>query len=452
MNEAVKNRGWSVTFAGLGINLALGILYAWSVFKAAIESSIKSGGSGGFNWDLAQVNDPYSLCCLVFAFAMILAGKCQDKFGPRTTAFTGGLLVGLGLILISQSTSYSAWVLGFGVLVGAGMGFGYSASTPPGLKWFPASKTGVIAGLIVAGFGLAPVYIAPLSKYLINSFGVSQAMLIYGIAFTVVVCGLSLLLKNPPAGYIPEETSKVALNKKATHNDVNWKDAVKTVAFWKLWAIFFVGSGAGLMVISSVAGMAKKSMGELAFIAVAIMAIGNAGGRVIAGILSDKIGRYQTIMVVHLFQALLMLASIPLVSSNGTGALVIVLLATLIGFNYGANLALFPAITKDLWGIKAYGVNYGILFTSWGVGGFVLSKVSQMLNAETGSMTSSFAVAAILLTSSGMLSLTLGSKEEATEPEGAMFHPSLGLTMADGGEKITPEEITIADKHWDIER
>lgn len=440
MTETMKNRGWTVAFAGLGINLALGILYAWSVFKAAIESSIKIGGAGAFNWDLAKVNDPYSVCCLVFAFAMILAGRCQDKFGPRATAFIGGILVGLGLIWISQSTSYITWVLGFGGLVGAGMGFGYSASTPPGLKWFPASKTGLVAGLIVAGFGLAPVYIAPLSGYLIKAYGVSQAMLVYGVSFVGVVCGLSLLLVNPPAGYIPEETSKVALKKKAVNKDVNWKDAIKTAEFWKLWAIFFVGSGAGLMVISSVAGIAKKSMGEFAFLAVAIMAIGNAGGRVVTGVMSDKFGRYNTIMGVHLFQAALMLASIPLIGAQNTSALMIVLLATLIGFNYGANLALFPAITKDLWGVKAYGVNYGILFTSWGVGGFVLSKVSQMLKATTGSMTSSFMLAAILLCTSGLLTLTLGSKEEEV-PAGAIFHPDLGLTMADGGEKINPDEV-----------
>jgi len=441
MSEKVKNKGWTVTFAGLGINLALGILYAWSIFKAAIETSIKAGGTGGFDWDLAKVNDPYSVCCLVFAFAMILAGKCQDKFGPRATACIGGMLVGLGLTWISQSTSYSAWVLGFGVLVGAGMGFGYSASTPPGLKWFPASKTGVIAGLIVAGFGVAPVYIAPLSGYLIKTMGVSQAMLVYAISFIVVVCGLSMFLDNPPAGYVPEETSKVALKKKVVLNDVHWKDAIKTVEFWKLWAIYFVGAGAGLMVISSVAGLAKKSMGEYAFLAVAIMAIGNAGGRIITGILSDKLGRYQTIMAVHLFQAVLMLASIPLVGSPNTSAIAVVLLATLIGFNYGGNLALFPAIAKDLWGIKSYGVNYGILFTAWGVGGFVLSKVSQMLNATTGSMTSSFVIAAILLTTSGMLTLTMSAKkDEAAVPEDMFFQPGLGLTMADGGEKITSDK------------
>lgn len=411
MADAVKNKGWTVTFAGTGINLALGILYAWSIFKATIEASIKAGGEGAFNWDIAKLNDPYSVCCLVFAFSMILAGKCQDKFGPRLTAFIGGLLVGSGLILISQSSSYLAWVVGFGVLAGAGMGFGYSAATPPGLKWFPASKTGLIAGIIVAGFGLAPVYIAPLSEYLIKSFGVHQAMLIYGASFVVVVCGLAMLLVNPPAGYVPAEAKAAAGKKKASHNDVNWSDVIKTVNFWKLWAIYFVGAGAGLMVISSVAGIAKKSMGELAFIAVGIMAIGNAGGRIITGVLSDKFGRNQTIFAVHIFQGILMLASIPLVGAANTSAIVIVLLATFIGFNYGANLALFPSITKDLWGIKAYGVNYGILFTAWGVGGFVLSKVSQALNASTGSMTYSFIMAAVLLGISGALTLTLGGKK-----------------------------------------
>ncbi|MFA6008703.1 MAG: OFA family MFS transporter [Desulfobacteraceae bacterium] len=436
MADAVKNKGWTVTWAGVGINLALGILYAWSIFKAAIETSIKTGGEGAFTWDLASLNDPYSLCCLTFAFSMILAGKCQDKYGPRLTAFIGGLLVGVGLIWISQTNDYWAWVLGFGLFAGAGMGFGYSATTPPGLKWFPSSKTGLIAGLIVAGFGLAPVYIAPLSGYLIKVFGVNKAMFVYGVSFIGVVCGLSMLLVNPPAGYVPVETKK-DMKKKASHGDVPWNEILKTLNFWKLWVIYFVGAGAGLMVISSVAGLAKKSMHEYAFIAVGIMAIGNAGGRIITGVLSDKFGRNQTILAVHLIQAILMLASIPLVGGQHTAAIVIVLLATMIGFNYGANLALFPSIAKDLWGFKGYGVNYGILFTAWGVGGFVLSKVSQMMTALTGSMTSSFIVAAILLTISSMITVTLITKTEKVEaPEDAIFQPGLGLTMADGGEKV----------------
>ena len=153
--------------------------------------------------------------------------------------------------------------------------------------------------------------------------------------------------------------------------------------------------------------MAKKTMGESAFIAVAVMAIGNAGGRIIAGILSDKIGRRWTLMLVLLIQAALMFLAIPATASTDGARFVIVLIATFIGFNYGANLSLFPSITKDLWGLKNFGMNYGCLFTAWGVGGFALSRLQQMLKASSGSFNSSFITAGILLVIGAGLTLFL---------------------------------------------
>jgi MFS family permease len=384
-----------VTFAGMGINLALGVLYTWSLFKGAIEKE--------FGWKGDQLNDPYALCCLVFAFTMILAGRCQDKFGPRLTASLGGLLVGVGLVLISTTNSYALWLLGFGVLAGAGIGFGYSSATPPALKWFPPAKTGLIAGLVVAGFGLAPVYLAPTSQYLLGHFGLQKSMLIFGIAFVVIVCGLAQLLTNPPTGYVTGPKPAPGAAAKPAAASATPGEMLRQPTFWLLWVIYFIGAGAGLMVIGSISGMAKKSMGEAAFIAVAVMAIGNAGGRIIAGTMSDKIGRRWTLCLVLVIQALLMLVAIPVTASKGMAALVIVLLAASIGANYGANLALFPSYTKDLWGLKTFGMNYGVLFTAWGVGGFVLPRVQQMLyeaskDAEgKGSYMSSFIVASVLL-------------------------------------------------------
>lgn len=418
MVAEVKNKGWLVTFSGTAINLALGILYTWSIFKGAIKASIEAGGPGAFNWELAKLNDPYSVCCLVFAFSMILAGKCQDKFGPRITAFIGGILVGIGFIWISQTTNYIAWVLGFGVLAGMGIGFGYSAATPPALKWFPPEKTGLIAGLVVSGFGLASVYIAPLSEYLLKIWGLQNAMMFFGIAFFLVVCGLSLNLVNPPAGFSPGKVpanphpSKSAKITPATasvvQKDYSPLQMMKTSSFYLLWVLYFIGAGAGLMVISSIAGMAKNSLGDAAFVAVAILAVGNAAGRIIAGMLSDKIGRKQTLFIMLAFQALLMFIAIPVVGNKGTTALVLVLLATLIGFNYGTNLSLFPSFTKDLYGLKNFGINYGIVFTAWGVGGFILSRLSQMLQASSGgSFSSSFITAGILLALGAVLTLTL---------------------------------------------
>jgi MFS family permease len=411
IQPVLVNRGWAVTFAGTGINLALGVLYAWSMFKGAIEKS--------FGWDPARLNDPYALCCLVFAFSMIVAGRCQDKLGPRVTAFMGGILVGVGLFIASRTTNYLAWLIGFGLLAGIGIGFGYSSATPPALKWFPPSRTGLIAGLVVAGFGLASVYIAPLSEYLLNHYGVLAAMFFYSIFFVLVVCGLSLLLVNPPPGYspvAPGAPGSAAVTKPAPVSSTPG-EVLRSGTFYLLWSIYFIGSGAGLMVISSVSGMAKKSMGQAAFVAVAVLAIGNAAGRIVAGLLSDKIGRRWTLLLVLLIQAALMFVAIPVTNSKGMAPAVIVLVATLIGFNYGANLSLFPSFAKDLWGLKNFGVNYGILFTAWGVGGFVLSRLQAMLKAQSGSFTSSFVTGGVLLLIGAGLTLLVKPPVPAGRPE-----------------------------------
>ncbi|HIJ89774.1 MAG: OFA family MFS transporter [Desulfobulbaceae bacterium] len=405
MTEKVVDRGVAVTMAGTGINLALGVLYAWSIFKGAIKQSIDAGGPDSFAWDPANLNDPYAVCCLVFACSMFFAGRCQDKYGPRLTAIIGGLLVGAGFVLASTSTSYGMWIISFGVLAGMGIAFGYSSATPPALKWFPPNKTGLIAGIVVSGFGLASVYIAPTAQYLLASWGLSRTMFFFGIGFMVVVSLLALLLINPPEGFKP----KGFVDRRGSTNrhrdsrdlfeevDFTPSQILRSLAFWRVWLLYFIGAGSGLMVIGSVAGMAKSSLGANAFLVVAILAVGNAAGRVVAGMLADKLGRCRTMAGMFGLQALMMFWAIPIISTAHPNALMLVGVATMIGFNYGANLSIFPTITKDLWGMKHFGVNYGTLFTAWGLGGFVMSKLSQALNAGSGSFASSFATAGVLL-------------------------------------------------------
>ena len=395
----MRNPGWRVVAAGTGINLALGILYAWSIFKSAIEKD--------FGWDPARLNDPYAVCCLVFSFVMILGGRCQDRFGPKWTAMLGGVLVAAGLGISSQSSDYLVWVLGFGVLAGIGIGFGYSAATPPALKWFPASMTGKVAGVVVAGFGLAPLYIAPLTDLLLKKGGVGFATLFYSLFFLISVCGLAMLLKNPEEKAVVEGKNSPALQV-----SVQPLGLFVRKDFYLLWMIYFIASGAGLMVISSINGMAKKSMGEMAFLAVVVLALGNASGRVVAGFVSDKIGRKATLLGVTILQAICMLLAVP-VTETLSFPILLVLLATAIGFHYGANLCLFPAFAKDLYGLKNFGVNYGILFTAWGAGGFVLSRLQQMLKASSGNFRSSFLVAAAFLVVGALLTLLLDKPKKA---------------------------------------
>ncbi len=415
-----SKRGWTVVLAGTGINLALGILYTWSIFKGAIADSIAAGGPGAFAWDKASINDPYATACLTFAVAMIMAGKVQDKFGPRITCMIGGLMVGAGFIWISQTTSYWAWIAGFGVMAGMGIGFGYSSATPPALKWFPPAKTGLIAGIVVAGFGLASVYIAPLAQYLLGAYGLQQSMFFFGIGFVAVTCFFGMFLANPPLGFVPDSKSASSSVKAVVVEDQSPSQILKTAKFYTLWACFFIGAGAGLMVIGSAKGLAKASMGEYAFLVVAIMSVGNAAGRVIAGVASDKIGRANTLVIMLVFQAVLMFLAIPVIGGTYNNPLAMPLLVTFMVFNYGTNLSLFPSFAKDLWGAKHFGMNYGLLFSAWGLGAFALVRVSEMLRVKTGGFTMSFAAAGALLVVGAMLAGTLKTRrEEAPVLEGS---------------------------------
>ncbi len=369
LEAPARNRGWSVTFAGTGINLALGVLYTWSVISKGVPAS--------WNWSESDKSLPYAVACLIFSVMMVPAGRMQDKLGPRIVATIGGILVGAGLIFASRTTSPIGYVLGFGVLAGTGIGFGYASATPPAVKWFPAAKTGLIAGLVVSGFGLASVYAAPLARWLTNVAGLPNMVLIFGIGFLVAVVGLAQLLKPPPAGYVPAGTPAVRAANGLKEN-FEPREMLKTWQFYLLWLMYVCGAGAGLMVIAKLASIVKIQAGvELGFVLVAVLALGNGGGRIGAGVLSDRIGRKLTFFICFVVQAILVI----LLSQARTGSPLasvpmLVVVSALIGANYGANLSLFPSVTKDYYGLEHFGVNYGLVFTAWGVGGFSLALLA----------------------------------------------------------------------------
>jgi len=371
LEAPVKNHGWRVTFAGMGINLALGVLYTWSVISKGVPSE--------WGWSESDKSWPYAAACLVFSLVMVPAGRMQDRLGPRLVATIGGVLVGVGMILASMTTSPIGYIIGFGVLAGAGIGFGYASATPPAVKWFPKAKTGLIAGLVVSGFGLASVYAAPMAKWLTVTYSLSTMVMVFGIGFLIVVCGLAQILKPPPAGYLPAgdppAAASAANNKKENFTP---REMLRTWQFYLLWFMYACGAGAGLMIISKLAVIADKQAGlALGFVLVAVLAVGNGAGRIIAGVLSDKIGRKPTMCICFILQAILIF----LLSQTSEGSFlanagVLAVVSALIGANYGANLSLFPSVTKDYYGLRNFGVNYGLVFTAWGVGGFMLAKLA----------------------------------------------------------------------------
>lgn len=408
-------RGWVVTFSGTFINLALGVLYSWSILAKAMRVPASEGGWG---WSATQTQLPYAVACGLFAVMMVFAGRAQDKFGPRIVATVGGVLVGTGLIVASHAsaTNIHLLVLGFGVMAGIGIGLGYAAATPPAIKWFPPARKGLISGLVVAGFGLASVYIAPLTSAMINNFGINKTLYLLGIAFLVASVAFAQFLKNPPPGYVPVSVpSSPAQGSKAVptrKREYDWHEMVRTPQFYLLWAMFALGAAAGLLTIGSLAGIVSSKVAgsstsltvlaeaaKWSYIMVAVLAVANAAGRVIAGFISDTIGRIKTMKYVFFFQAMCMvvfpwLDTVPY----------LVLGSIFVGFNYGALLSLFPSATGDYFGAKNLGVNYGLIFTAWGFGGVFGPIMAGAINDATGSFQLAFYISGAFCVIAALLS------------------------------------------------
>jgi len=395
-----QNHGWRVTFAGMGINLALGILYTWSVISKRVPED--------WGWNEDDKSLPYMVACLIFSLIMVPAGRMQDKLSPRLVATIGGILVGIGFIFASMTTSVWAFVIGFGVLAGAGIGFGYASATPPAVKWFPAAKTGMIAGIVVSGFGLASVYAAPLTTWLIATFGFRTAVLALGILFLIVVSALAQILKPPPKGYLPagqKPAKKAQLGDKK--EEFLPREMLGTWQFYVIWFMYVCGAGAGLMIIAKLDAIAKLQADvNLGFIFVAVLAVGNGGGRILAGMLSDKIGRKATFLICFVLQAVLIFLLSQASTDNALGTIpAMAIISALIGANYGANLSLFPSITKDFYGLKNFGANYGLVFTAWGVGGFMLAKLAGSMYVKYQTFAIAYYGAAALLILAAVMTL-----------------------------------------------
>jgi MFS transporter, OFA family, oxalate/formate antiporter len=394
----VGKKGWVVTLAGIGLNLALGILYAWSVFSKQLTEPIERGG---FGWSRTAATLPYTIAIACFALMMVPAGRLQDKLGPRRVATAGAVLTGVGLLVASFATPGSSLpaLLGFGLLAGTGFGLGYAAATPAAVKWFPSSKKGLITGLVVAGFGVAPVYIAPLSKYLLGTYGVAASFRILGLAFIVVTVLLSQLIVNPEKALnVPAAGSSAA-----PPLDVSWRQMIRSPNFWSLYLQYAFAALAGLMIIGHLAKIVAVQSGnaiKAGFVFVALLAVFNASGRVVAGVVSDKIGRMVTLAFVCIVQAINMYFFSGFSTFTG-----FVVGSAVVGFCYGACLSLFPATCADLWGTKSLGLNYGILFTAWGVGGVFGPVLAGAIADSTGSYEKAYLTAAGLLIAAAVLAM-----------------------------------------------
>ncbi|MBP2026682.1 MFS family permease [Acetoanaerobium pronyense] len=388
--SSLKREGYKVLLAGLFINLTIGVLYSWSVISKALIAD--------YGWSSSEASLPYSVAIMVWGTTLLIAGRLQDKIGPRKVVTLGVILTGAGLIISGLVQSTSMITASFGILVGSGIGFAYATVTPPALKWFHPSKKGMVTGIVVSGMGLASLYIAPSTTKLLQVFGISKTFLILGTFILAVAVPLAQLIKNPPQGYIPEEpvqksTKEKKISPAMESRDFNWREMMHTKQFYMFWIMFAFASSAGLMIIGNIATIAKTQASvENGFFLVGLLAIFNASGRLIGGSLSDKIGRLKTMMIFFAIQAINML-----VFSTYTSTLGISIGTAIAGLSYGSLLCLFPSVIADYYGVKNFGANYGVLFTAWGVSGVIGPIIAGTVVDVTGSFTLSYTISSVLL-------------------------------------------------------
>ncbi len=420
--QKIKNRNL-VVLGAIMIQLALGAIYAWSVYTRTLVDA---------GWSKAQTQWVFSAGLAMFAVLMVVSGRLMPKVGPQKLAMAGGIVLGLGYILagIFGAENFTTTFIFVGLMGGSGIGLGYVVPIAVGMRWFP-DKKGLITGLAVAGFGFgATLWMAVADKLgplgggqLLSSVGISKTFIIYGIAYLVIVSIGSIWMVMPtpcwkPEGWNPSGSTK---NPKIPVESVDFtsSEMLRTPQFYLILLTFTFGAAAGLMSIGLMrlwpqealtnAGFSKEEAGAAATLAMAVFfALFNGLGRIVWGMISDKIGRKSSIVIMMATQGVFVF----LFQWMAGNPLTLYLFAILIGFNFGGNFALFPTMTADTFGTKFVGQNYGWVFLAYAVGG-IFGPVMGGKLGDMGNFPLAFSICGVLCL---VAVLTIYLVKPATKP------------------------------------
>ncbi|HEX3738741.1 MAG TPA: OFA family MFS transporter [Terriglobales bacterium] len=406
--SASTNR-WSIAVAGVIMQIALGAVYAWSVFRIPLTKA--------FGWTISQVTLTFTIAILVLGFAAFVGGLWMRKSGPKLVAIVAGFFYGAGVFLASFSGGHLYWLyFSYGVLGGIGIGLGYIVPVATLVKWFP-DKRGMITGIAVAGFGAGALITAPIASRLIVSVGVLKTFAILGIAYFIGVTVPALFMKDPPPGFAPTGwRPSAAQTKQRTTREYTLSEGLGKWQWYVLWAILFLNTSAGISIISQAAPMAQEITHVSALLAagmVGIISIGNGIGRFLWAWLSDAIGRRMVFLSMFLVQAVVFWM-MPHVSSFGT----FTALAFIVLLCYGGGFGTMPAFAADYFGPTNVGSIYGLMLTAWGFAGVFGPTLIAHIRQNTGHYSEALNVIALVVLISAILPLiTRPPKSDSAEAQ-----------------------------------
>jgi len=367
---------WSIPFAGFLLTLMGGASYAWSVFVDPMAEE--------FGWTKTEAFLPFTVYLVIFALGMVPAGKLQDKIGPRKISFVGAILflIAYGLSALVEQFPYPWWlVLTYGIIGGTACSLAYACAVPPARKWFP-DKPGLAISASLTGFGLSALFFAPLKAgYLIPTYGIVKTFLILGITASAVCLFAAWLTRNPPDRWVPSgwEHGKIASKAIMVRQESSPAEVIRSPIFWKMWLTFALVIAGGFVAIGFIHPYGVEILGltsvEAAF-ALSVFAAFNGFGRPVAGFLGDKFGIVRVMIVTYFIQAITLIFFHIFAITLPT----FYIASALLGWGFAVTLALFPALTSVNFGVKQLGVNYGMVFTAFGVGALSPTIGSWMLD------------------------------------------------------------------------
>ena len=384
INEDFKRERWIVLVGGFLLSLMGGMSYAWGSFVLPLVQD--------WGWTTAQANMPFTVMIIVFSLAMIPAGWLQDNYGPRKVALAGSIifLVGYSLAALMRFYTSPLWLtLTYGGGVGIACGLTYSTIAPTARKWF-SDRPGFAVSIAVMGFGLAAVVFAPLKKGMISYWGVDGTLFVIGIIVSIVAFIGARLVKNPPEDWNPPKTKETKKEKKEVIN-VKPREFIKTPRFYMLWLALASVIGGGLTAIGLLTAYGELELGlapAFAALAVSFYSLANGLGRPVMGWLADRWGTIKVMIGVYTIQATVFL----IFPWAATTPITLFICSLLLGLGYASTFALFPVVVAAASGTKHLGMNYGLVFSAFGLGA-ITSLIGSWLLDITGSFNSAFLLA-----------------------------------------------------------
>jgi len=420
----LRHKRWRIAASAVAMQLCLGTVYAWSIFKKPLMSA--------HGWSETQTQTTFMIASFMFAVAVAFGGMLVDRRSPRLVGILGGALFGGGLVLAALANrlaSIGLLYVAYGLITGSGGGLGYAVPVATLIRWFP-DKRGLVTGLAVMGYGFGSFLMGNIGPRLILHVGVAETFLIWGLVSLLVVLCAALFMHNPPAGLSVAVSHKTTLTGGRGTQSFQYSQALRTPQLWTLWLILFLNVTAGLGLISQLSPMAQDVMkseagtvldaGRMETIAilsgmiVAVGAIFNGMGRLAWSWISDAWGRKPVFTVIGLTQA----AGFLLLAHSATTMVFAVLVCYLLAC-YGGTLACMPAFAADEFGSVHIGKIYGTIFTACGLAGLAGPYLFAGVKTATGSFAGALVIESVLLSIGTLLVMAFRKPvlKDHTRPE-----------------------------------